>query len=107
MPNSEYAVIFITASAGEEADLISKVLVEEGKAACVNIVDGVHSLFRWEGNIESTDESLLIVKAKTSFLEEIIRIVKEIHSNEVPEIIALPIIGGNPDYLAWIDKETL
>ena len=107
MSNSEYVVVFITTEAGEEAGLISKVLLEQRKAACVSIVDGVNSLFWWHDKIESASENLLIIKTRASLLEEIIQIVKEIHSNDVPEIIALPIIGGSRDYLDWVGKETL
>ena len=107
MSDSEYIVIFITTAAGEEAGLISKVLLEQRKAACINIVSGVSSMFWWQGKIESAAESLLVVKTKKSLLEEIIQIVKSIHTNDVPEIIALPIVGGNRDYLDWIGKEVL
>lgn len=107
MSNSEYVVVFITAKAGEEAGLISKVLLEQRKAACVSIVNDVDSSFRWQRRIDSKKENLLIVKTRKSQLEEIIRIVKEIHSDDVPEIIALPVIGGSRDYLDWVGKETL
>ena len=80
-------------------------LLNQRKAACVNIVPNVSSLFWWQDKLDSAQESLLIVKTKASLLDEIIRLVKEIHSYDVPEIIALPIIGGNQDYLEWIDKE--
>jgi periplasmic divalent cation tolerance protein len=62
MSNSEYIVVFITTAAGEEAGLISKALLEQKKAACINILDGVNSLFRWNGNIVSAHESLLMIK---------------------------------------------
>jgi periplasmic divalent cation tolerance protein len=105
MANSEYIIIFITTEAGEEANLIARVLLEQRKAACVNIVSGVNSLFWWNGQINSAGESLLIVKTGVPMLTDVIRIVKEIHSNDVPEIIAFPITGGNEDYLEWIKKE--
>jgi periplasmic divalent cation tolerance protein len=79
-------------------------LVEERKAACVNIVPGVDSLFRWKGKIDSARESLLLVKTRASLFSEIISLVKETHSYEVPEIIALPIIGGSEEYLKWLDS---
>jgi len=107
MSNSECVVVFITAEAGEEAALISKVLLEQRKAACISIVAGVNSMYWWQGKIDSSHESLLIIKTRASLLEEIIRLVKEIHTNEVPEIIALPIVGGNRGYLDWVGKETL
>ena len=105
MEKSTYIVLFITAATGEEAQQISRTLLERKKAACVNIIPEVHSRFWWEGKLDADKESLLIVKTKASLLPEIIDLVKGVHSNVVPEIIALPIIGGNQDYLDWIDKE--
>ncbi len=95
-------VLFITTEDEEEAKRISRVLLEKKKAACVNILTA-DSHFWWEGNIESAQESLLIVKSKASLLSEIVDLVRKAHSYEVPEIIALPIIGGNQDYLNWIN----
>lgn len=95
--------VLITTGSEEEAHKIAKLLVKEKRAACVNIVPGVDSLFRWKGKIHSARESLLLVKTKASVFPEIISLVKEVHSYEVPEIIALPIIGGSEDYLQWLD----
>jgi periplasmic divalent cation tolerance protein len=69
-------------------------------------VPQVHSRFWWQGKIDSADEALLVVKTKAALLDEIIKLVKENHSYEVPEIVALPIVGGNRDYLKWIDNQT-
>lgn len=99
-------VIFITAGTEEEARKIADRLLNHKKAACVNIVPGVSSLFWWQGKLDSAQESLLVVKTKASLLDEIVSLVKEIHSYDIPEIIALPIVGGNQDYLEWISNET-
>ena len=64
------------------------------------------SLFRWQEIIESAREKLLVVKSRASLLPEIIELVRESHSYEAPEIIALPVMGGNPDYLDWIGENT-
>lgn len=98
-------VIFITTDSAEEARSISELLLNKKKVACVNIVPAVDSLFWWQGKLDSAKESLLILKSKASLLNEIIDLVKGIHSYDVPEIIALPIIGGNDDYLRWIGEE--
>jgi len=98
-------VVFITTATEEEARRIANLLLSQRKAACVNIVPMINSLFWWQDKLDSAQESLLIVKTKASVLNEIVSLVREIHSYDIPEIIALPIIGGNRDYLEWIDKE--
>ena len=105
MKQTGKVVIFVTTSTEEEAHSIAELLLGHKKAACVNIVPKVDSSFWWQGKLDSAQESLLIIKTKVSLLPEIINLVKGIHSYEVPEIIALPIIGGSEDYLKWIDDE--
>ena len=105
MEEPAYIVLFITTPTTEEAQRISRVLLEQRKVACVNIVPRVSSLFWWQGKIDSAQESLLIVKTTASQLNELVTLVKEIHSYDVPEIIAMPIVGGNQDYLEWIGNE--
>jgi periplasmic divalent cation tolerance protein len=98
-------VILVTSSSEPEAHKIADLLLSRRKAACVNIVPKVESSFWWRGKLDSAQESLLVIKTKASLLPEIVRLVKAAHSYEVPEIIALPIIGGNEDYLKWIENE--
>ena len=105
MEESAYIVLFITTATAEEAQQISKALLNQRKVACINIMPKVSSHFWWQGKLDSAQESLMVVKTKASELNEIVRLVKELHSYEIPEIIALPIVGGNQDYLEWIDKE--
>ena len=105
MEDFAHIVLFITTASAEEARHISGVLLNKRKTACVNIIPEVSSHFWWQDKLDSTPESLLVVKTNLSQLNEIIRLVKELHSYDVPEIIALPIVGGNQDYLEWIDKE--
>jgi len=103
MKETDRIIVLITVGSEEEAHKIAELLVNEKKAVCINIVPGVDSLFWWEGKLDSARERLLLVKTKASLFSEIISLVKEIHSYEVPEIIALPIIGGSEDYLKWLD----
>ncbi len=103
--NAQFIVIFVTVSNSAEAENITKHLLKHKKAACVNVVPTINSSFWWKGKIDSEQESLLIIKTVASALQEVITLVKEVHSYEVPEIIALPIIGGNDDYLRWISDE--
>lgn len=98
-----HIVIFVTASNNEEAGKISRALVENKLAACVNIIGAVKSVFWWEGKLDSAEEALLIIKSSKSKLAKIIKLVKSLHSYQVPEIIALPIIAGDKRYLGWID----
>ena len=100
-----YISIFITAPNKREAKKISSALLERRMIACANIIDGVESHFWWRGKKEKARECLIIAKTKKSHLSKIIKKVKSIHSYEVPEIIALPIIGGYKPYLEWIEKE--
>ncbi len=106
MAEFSQVVILVTVGTREEADVIADVLLEQNKAACVNIVPEVDSHFRWEGQVETGQEALLIIKTQASLVDEVTSLVKAVHSYDVPEVIALPIIGGNPEYLAWIDAET-
>jgi periplasmic divalent cation tolerance protein len=99
-------VVFITVDSQENAQKIANKLLTERKAACVNIIPKVESQYWWQGKLESADELLLIVKTRAALLDELIKLVKENHLYSIPEIIALPIIGGNEDYLKWIEKET-
>lgn len=99
-----YIVIFVTASGKQEAEKIASGLVEKRLAACVNIVEKVGSLFHWQGKIDRAEEALLIIKSKKQKLNQIIKLVKSLHSYQMPEIIALPIIGGDKKYLNWIDE---
>lgn len=101
----EYIVVLITTPQTEEAKKISHKLIRDRIAACVNIIPQLNSIFWWKNKIEEADESLLIIKTTKNQLKELIRIVKENHSYSVPEIIALPIIGGNEDYLKWLEEE--
>ena len=99
-------VILITTSIDEEAERIANKLLTQRKAACVNIIPKVRSLFWWKGELDSADEAVLIVKTKASLVDQIVSLVREAHSYEVPEVIALPIVAGAEDYLNWVRGET-
>jgi periplasmic divalent cation tolerance protein len=104
MKGADRIIVLITAGSEGQARKIAELLVEEKQAACVNVVPRVDSLFRWKGKIDSARESLLLVKTRASLLPQIISLVEGIHSYEVPEIIALPIVGGSEEYLKWLDS---
>ncbi len=98
-----YIIVLVTAKNKTQAGKIAAGLVKAKLAACVSIVDKMDSIFSWAGKIDQAKESLLIIKSKKSKLPQIIKLVRSLHSYEVPEIIALPIIGGDRPYLGWID----
>ncbi|MFC1950943.1 divalent-cation tolerance protein CutA [Chloroflexota bacterium] len=99
-------VIFITTAGEQEAQSIANLLLEKRLIACANIVPKISSMFLWQGVLESEAECMLILKTKHSLLRDVVEAVKPVHSYDVPEIIALPVIGGNQDYLNWINEET-
>ncbi len=103
---SPYLVLLVTTGSGEEARRLARRLLEQKKAACVNIVPGVSSLFWWQGEISSDEENLLVIKTRAELLDEVVALVRQVHSYDVPEIIALPVVGGNREYLEWIGRET-
>ena len=104
MNDFKHMMVMITAADNEEARLIAKVLLEQKKAACVSIMDGMNSAYWWKGTTENATESLLMVKTQAKLLDDVVKTVIEIHSYENPEIIALPIIGGSDSYFEWIDE---
>jgi len=102
---TDYIVVFVTAPENEAAAL-SKTLVEERLVACVNIVPGLRSIYWWQGKIEDEPEVLCIMKTRSNLFESLRDRVRELHSYEVEEIIALPILAGNLPYLDWIKENT-
>lgn len=100
----EFVVILCTAPHGQSEE-IANVLIEERLAACVNISE-VKSYFRWEGEQCIEREDLLMIKTTKKKIKEIISRITELHSYEIPEIIALPIIEGYDNYLKWVEEET-
>lgn len=96
-------IIFITTSSEDEAQKLSDILIEKRLVACVNIIPKVNSIFHWQGSVSHETEALMIAKSIKKQMQKIIATVKQNHSYEVPEIIALPIIEGSEDYLNWIN----
>lgn len=99
-------VLFVMAPNLDEARALGKKLVEERLVACANVVPGVHSVYIWQGNLCEDSEVLLIMKTHEKNVKRLVDRIKALHTYEVPEIIALPIIAGSEDYLAWM-RETL
>jgi periplasmic divalent cation tolerance protein len=88
------------------ADRIAQALVDERLAACVNVIPGMHSVYRWQGAVERADEVLLLVKTTHARLDALNARVRSLHPDELPELIAVEAAGGSPPYLAWVAEQT-
>jgi periplasmic divalent cation tolerance protein len=102
----EFVFIYVTAPSAAEAKSIGRTLVEERLAACVNILEGMTSLYWWEGRIDEAHEAVLIAKTRAPLCDAVIDRVKELHSYSCPCVVALPLAAGNPAFLEWIASET-
>jgi periplasmic divalent cation tolerance protein len=102
----DFLFAYITASGEEEARRIGKVLVEESLAACVNILPGMESWYRWNGKLENSREAVLIAKTRAELRDSLQRRVLELHSYDCPCVVFLPVAGGNPAYLEWLARES-
>jgi periplasmic divalent cation tolerance protein len=99
-------VVLTTAPNAEVGGLIARALVEEGLAACVNVIPGVRSLYRWEDEIQDDPEVVLIVKTRADRWEALAARIEDLHPYDVPEVLVLPAVGGSIPYLRWIETET-
>ncbi len=99
--------VYVTCKDRAEAMQVGQAVVEARLAACANVVDGMASIYWWEGKLETSTEAILIMKSRTEFLQALTAMVQQHHSYTVPCVVALPIVGGNPDYLAWLLRETI
>ena len=97
-----YIAVFMTVSDEKEATKIVRNLLKDRLIACANIVGPVSSLFWWKGKIDKANEFLVIMKSRKNLFKKLSERVKELHSYEVPEVIALPVIEGLPSYLNWL-----
>ena len=98
-------VVLSTCASAKEANRIASDLVEKGLAACVNLVSGVRSVYRWKNKIEKSQEVLLVIKTNRALFESVRSQIEKLHSYELPEVIALPVVDGAEQYLEWIDRE--
>ena len=102
---SERLVVLMTAGSQEEAVKVADALVTEMLAACVNVLPGVTSIYRWEGELQRDQEWLLVAKSTREVLDDLVRRVQSLHSYDLPEVVAIPVVGGNEAYLRWVDAE--
>ncbi len=102
---SDKIVVLSTCGSAEEAASIARALVERRLAACVNIVPGVRSVYRWKGAVEEAAEWLLVIKSSQALFERLEEELRGMHSYETPEIVALPVAAGSASYLEWLSAE--
>ena len=89
----------------EEAAKLARHLVDARLAACVNILPGARSIYRWQGKIADTAECLLVIKSRRDLFPRLREAIASMHSYEVPEVLALPVVDGSESYLAWLERE--
>jgi periplasmic divalent cation tolerance protein len=99
---TDFQIILSTCADREQAERIARRLLELHLAACINILPGVQSIYRWQGGIESAAEVLMLIKTRSSLTAEVQSTLAGLHSYEVPEFLVLPISGGSESYLAWL-----
>jgi periplasmic divalent cation tolerance protein len=98
-------VVLNTCGSADEAERLARKLVDERLAACVTVVMPVRSYYRWEGEVQDAAEWLLIIKTSRGLVPKLRQSLESVHSYQVPELIALPIVEGSPNYLAWMTGE--
>ena len=99
-------LVYITAADADQALRIGRALVDERLAACANILPGMRSIYRWEGAVDEASEAVLIVKTRAAQVEAITVRVRALHSYLLPCVVAIPLLGGDPEYLAWLARES-
>ena len=102
---TEKIIVLSTCGSEEEAVRIAKQLVEGHIAACVNLVPRIRSFYRWQGKVEDSTEWMLVVKTSRERFDALRTVIEAAHSYELPEVLALPIVDGSPNYLDWLDRE--
>ena len=98
--------VYMTAGSVEEAKGIGQILVEQDLAACVNLLENITSIYNWEDKLEVGQEVIMIAKTRKTLIAKLIETVNSLHSYDCPCILELPIQGGNPEFLSWIESQT-
>jgi len=102
---TDAVIIFCTCGTQDEAFAIGNALVEARLAACVNILPPVRSIYRWQGKVETAPEILLVIKATQGRFAAVRDRITQLHSNDTPEIIAVPVTDGSDKYLGWLREQ--
>lgn len=99
-----HVVVLSTVATAEDAERLARALVERRLAACVNVVPGLTSIYRWEGEVRKDEERLLVIKTRAELFEDVRAVLVELHPYDLPEVIALPVAAGHAPYLGWLDE---
>ena len=105
-PSEKFCWVYMTAGSVEEAKSIGQILVGKNLAACVNLLENMTSIYKWEEKLEESKEVIMIAKTSKTLMQKLIETVNSLHSYDCPCILELPIQGGNPDFLSWIERQT-
>ena len=97
-------IIITTASSNKEAEIIGSKLIDKKLAACVNIIPNIKSIYRWKGKMNKDSEYLLIIKTVKRAEKDVFKNIRKLHSYDTPEMISIPITGGEKSYLNWLSK---
>ena len=102
---TDKVIAFTTCSDKTEAEKLARHLIEVRLAACVNVLSGARSFYRWQGTIEADDEILLIIKTSRELVDRVRQALEQLHGYDLPELIVTPVVDGSPHYLAWLESE--
>lgn len=103
---TNFILILTTGADKAEAERIAQLLVESKAAACVNIIDQITSIYRWQGKVERAAECVLLIKTRRELASAVEKLIKEASSYECPEVVVIPIESGSPQYLTWLSEST-
>ncbi len=101
------SLVYVTTAGVAQARRIGRALIEVRMAACVNILDGMRSIYWWNGEIEEAGEAILIIKTRTTLVDSVIKRVKELHDADTPCVLEIAVQSGNREFLDWIENETV
>jgi periplasmic divalent cation tolerance protein len=102
--DTQYIIVFVTCKSKPEAEKIARALLKEKLIACANLIAPVHSLFHWQGKIEEAEECLMVLKSRCDLFDALAQRLRGLHSYEVPEILAVPVVAGSEAYLGWMGE---
>lgn len=104
---TDKVLTYTTCSDVRKAEKLATHLLQNRIAACINVLPGVKSFYRWQGKVETDAEVLLMIKTSRDLITEVRRVIEKLHDYDLPELIVVPIVDGSPDYLAWLERELI